>query len=133
MQKVILTLLIGIILLNTRQLGLQIIQHQQRKGNFLGDQFRGLEDILKGQRIVGYYTDKNMDDTLSIAQFEQAQYILAPIILDLNHTDSPFVIFDCTSPQIALNKIKELGFNPVKANNTGIILTINPKASNLIP
>jgi hypothetical protein len=133
MHKLILAVLIAIILLNTGQLGLQIIKHQQRKSNFLGDQFKGLESIIKGQRIVGYYTDKNMDETLAIAQFEQAQYVLAPIVLDLNHTNYPFVIFDCTSPQVALNKITELKLRPVKASNTGIILTVNPNVPNLKP
>jgi hypothetical protein len=91
----------------------------------LGFQFMGLENVFKGVRTVGYYTDKDLGKTLAIAQFEQAQYMLAPTVLDLNHTQYHWVIFDCTSPQIALENIKRLGLTPMKARN-GIILAFNP-------
>ena len=91
----------------------------------LGFQFMGLENVFKDVRTVGYYTDKNLDNPLSIAQFEQAQYILTPTVLDLNHTQYRWVIFDCTSPQAALDAIKKLDFTPMKARN-GIIVALNP-------
>ena len=94
----------------------------------LGFKFMGLEKIFPDQRTVGYYTDKNLDIPLAIAQFEQAQYMLSPTVLELNNTRHRFVIFDCTSPQTAVNKIKELGLVPLKANNDGIILAVNPQA-----
>ena len=95
----------------------------------LGFKFTGLEKILAGQTYAGYYTDKNMDNSLSIAQFEQAQYMLSPTVLDLNNTNYPLVIFDCSSPAVGMAKIKELGLVPASINNVGIILAYNPKAS----
>jgi len=91
----------------------------------LGFQFMGLEGVFKDVRRVGYYTDKDLSNTLAIAQFEQAQYMLAPTVLDLNNTQYHWVIFDCTSPQAALDAIKHLGLTPVKINH-GIILAFNP-------
>jgi hypothetical protein len=91
----------------------------------LGFQFMGLENVFKGIRTVGYYTDKDLNNTLAIAQYEQAQYMLAPTVLDLNHTQYRWVIFDCTSPQAALEAIKHWGLTPMKINN-GIILALNP-------
>jgi hypothetical protein len=91
----------------------------------LGFQFMGLEDIFKGVHTVGYYTDKDLDNRLAIAQFEQAQYMLVPTVLDLNNTQYRWVIFDCTSPQAAMEAIKRLGFDPLKIRN-GIILAYNP-------
>jgi hypothetical protein len=91
----------------------------------LGFQFMGLKSVFKDVRTVGYYTDKDLNNTLAIAQFEQAQYMLAPTVLDLNHTQYHWVIFDCTSPQAALAVIKQLGLTPVKINH-GIILAFNP-------
>jgi hypothetical protein len=91
----------------------------------LGYQFLGLENVFKGEHTVGYYTDKNLDNPLAIAQFEQAQYMLVPTVLDLNHTQYHWVIFDCTTPQVAMETIKNLGFTPLKAHN-GIILAYNP-------
>ena len=91
----------------------------------LGYQFMGLENVFKDVRTVGYYTDKDLKNTIAIAQFEQAQYMLAPTVLDLNHTQYHFVIFDCSSPQVAMDTIKNLGFTPLKAR-FGIILAYNP-------
>jgi hypothetical protein len=102
-------------------------QHLQRQSkpsqplHSLGYKFIGLEQLFKDVRYVGYYTDKDIEAPLTIAQFEQAQYMLAPTVLVLNKTDYPFVIFDCTTPEVALNKIRELGLQPLKIN-AGIIL-----------
>ena len=94
----------------------------------LGYQFIGLENVFKNIRTVGYYTDKNLDNPVSIAQFEQAQYMLAPTVLDLNHTQYRWVIFDCTSPKVAMEAIQRLKLIPVKANHV-IILAYNPNGS----
>src|SRR5271170_4929108 len=87
----------------------QLNDHTTIPLHSLGFQFMGLENVFKDVRTVGYYTDKNLDNPLAIAQFEQAQYMLAPTVLDLNHTQYHWVIFDCTSPQAALSAIKQLG------------------------
>ena len=94
----------------------------------LGFQFMGLENIFKDVRTVGYYTDKDLDSPLAIAQFEQAQYMLAPTILDLNHTEYHWIILDCTSSQVAMETIKRLGLTPLKTRN-GIILAFNPNGT----
>ena len=94
----------------------------------LGFQFMGLENVFKNIRTIGYYTDKNLEQPLAIAQFEQAQYMLAPTVLDLNHTQYHWVIFDCTSPQAAMDAIKRLGFTPLKINH-GIILAYDQNGS----
>ncbi|MBF0570740.1 MAG: hypothetical protein HQL12_02590 [Candidatus Omnitrophica bacterium] len=91
----------------------------------LGLQFMGLENIFKGTRTVGYYTDKDLTNPLAVAQFEQAQFMLTPTVLDLNHTQYRWDIFDCTSPQAAMQVIQRLGFRPLKINH-GIILAFNP-------
>jgi hypothetical protein len=94
----------------------------------LGFQFIGLENVFKDVRTIGYYTDKDLDNPLSVAQYEQAQYMLAPTVLDLNHTPWHWAIFDCTSPQAAMEAVKRLGFTPLKANR-GIILAYNPNGT----
>ncbi len=92
----------------------------------LGFQFIGLENIFKDERVVGYYTDKDLKEPLAIAQFEQAQYMLAPTVLDLDHTHYRWVIVDCTSLQAAMEAIRRLGLTPLKAHNN-IILAYNPE------
>ena len=104
-----------------------IVQLQDRNSNplhSLGYQFKGLETIFKNVRTIGYYTDKDLNNSLAIAQFEQAQYMLAPTVLDLNQTKYRWVIFDCTSPHVALEAIKKSGLTPLKENH-GIILALN--------
>ncbi len=137
MRNVVLILLVLSVAFNAGQLTLHLMHNQRHATEVhyhnLGDQFKGLETIFNHIRTVGYYTDKNIEEPLVVAQFEQAQYVLAPTVLDLNNTHHPFVIFDCSSPEVALNKIKELGFQPLKANNLGVVLALNPHAQNLKP
>lgn len=135
MPYLITAFLIAIATLNSVQLFLQVRDHQLNPAkaplHSLGDKFKGLETLFKNERIVGYYTDKNIEHPLVIAQIQQAQYLLAPTVLDLTTMQHPFVILDCSSPQAALSKIQELGLQPLKANNFGIILAANPRAGAL--
>lgn len=105
---------------------------QRLPPTFLGDRFRGIETFVGKAPYIGYYTDKSLDDNLSARQFAQAQLVLAPTILDLNNTNHEFIIFDCTSPQVAMAKIQDLGAKPLKANSYGIILARNPNVSVMV-
>ena len=93
----------------------------------LGYTFIGLDQMLKNVPAIGYLTDKNIESPLTIAQFEQAQYVLAPTMVMLNQSNYPFVILDCSTPEIAMAKIQELKLQPLKMNK-GIILALNPSA-----
>jgi len=95
---------------------------------FMGYKFSGLKDILADTQIMGYYTDKDLDAKGPALQFAQAQYILAPVILDLNNIDHEFILFDCSRPEIAQDKIKEFGMIPLRKNQFDIILAKNPRA-----
>jgi hypothetical protein len=108
-----------------------IVQIQDRTTiplHSLGFQFMGLENVFKGVRTVGYYTDKDLSNPLAIAQYEQAQYMLAPTVLDLDHTQYRWVIVDCTSLQAAKEVIERLGLTPMKINHS-IILAFNPNGT----
>lgn len=94
---------------------------------FIGFKFSGLEQILEGQEFVGYYTDKDLDDSLANQQYSQAQFILAPIILDVNNTEHEYVLLDCSSLEIAKRVIKNSGLVPLKSNKYGIILAQNKR------
>ena len=91
----------------------------------LGAQFQTFMPLLQKTRIAGYYTDKNMEHPLALAQFQQAQYTLAPTVLDLNQTHYALVIFDGTTPEASLAAMQKLGFKPVTAGPTGIFLGVN--------
>jgi len=96
---------------------------------FAGEKFAGLQELLAGERYVGYYTDKDLDVNKDAQQFAQAQYTLAPVILDLNNTQHRYILFDCTSPDVALRTMKQVGALPLRRNQFGIILAVNPHAA----
>ncbi len=119
-----------VILINSIQLTQEIIKlNQVRKYHsysYPGHQFLGISSFLENSQYIGYYTDKNLSDNLSARQFAQAQYILAPIILDLNYIHHRYILLDCTTEQKAWAKIKELNLIPYKISKSGIILAKNP-------
>lgn len=98
---------------------------------FLGVKFLGLKDFVGHVQYIGYYTDKDLDQNQNAMQFSQAQYVLAPVILDLNNLRHEFIVFDCTSPKAAMDKIKEIGAVPLRVNQFGVILAGNPAAKGL--
>jgi hypothetical protein len=91
---------------------------------FAGNKFSGLETILKGETYVGYWSDRDMTVDKNGALFAQAQLIMAPVILDLNNTTHRYTLLDCDDPKRALDKIREIGATPVKANNMGVVLAL---------
>ena len=97
---------------------------------FLGLKFAGLNNFVTGSRYVGYYTDKDMDKLENSAQYAQAQYVTAPLILDLNNLKHPYILFDCSTERKAMEIIKKIGAIPLKKNQFGIILAIRgPESS----
>ena len=119
-------LLAIVILVNSFQLFKEITKMQKIRRivpfYFSGSKFLGLEGILKNVKYIGYYTNKDFSVTQNVAQFSEAQYVLAPSILELNNTDHDFILFDCTTVEVALAKIKEMRAIPLKKNQYGIIL-----------
>jgi len=104
--------------------------HLKRKLNpylFYGFIFSGLENVLKDVERVGYYTDRDTALDETAARFAQAQYILAPLIVDLNFADHEFILFDCTSEKTAMTFIESIGAIPIKKNKFGIILAQQKK------
>jgi len=97
---------------------------------FTGDRFLGLDHFIGKAPAIGYYTDKNIEkDSRAAMQFAQAQFTLAPTLLDLNNLEHEFVVFDCSSPQTAMKKLQESGLSPLKANPHGIILAQRKNSS----
>lgn len=107
------------------------LKRKAKPYSFIGDRFAKLQGILKDTPEIGYYTDKPMNTRYTEAQFTQAQYTLAPVILRINKLDLPFIIFDYTEKESALENIKKLGMLPVAQSPSGIILARNPKYQKL--
>ncbi len=89
---------------------------------FLGMKFAGLDKILGGVTRIGYYTDRDLSKNSEAAQFSQAQYILAPAILDPYNLNHAFTLFDCSSQEKCQEKIRASNAIPLKKNQFGVIL-----------
>jgi hypothetical protein len=98
---------------------------------FAGIKFAGLNEILQHETHIGYITDLNIDEDKNLAEFEQAQYMLAPAILELNNAKTRFLIVNCSNDEAAFQKLKEIGAQPLKRNPYGIILAQNPSGFGL--
>ncbi len=94
-----------------------LLSHQE-----VGQEFYGLDKILKNIPTIGYYTDKDLTRADNNARFSQAQYVIAPTILDINNTTHEFTLFDCRSENIAMNTIKEINATIIQ-KRSGLILT----------
>ena len=118
--------LLVVIAVNLAQSFVDILDlYSKRQTNpffFSGYIFLGLEKMFKDVKYIGYYTDRSLDEMPAAAKFAQAQYILAPAILDLNATDHEFILFDCSREEIARRKIEDIKAVAVKKNRFGIIL-----------
>ncbi|MBF0121904.1 MAG: hypothetical protein HQL21_00680 [Candidatus Omnitrophica bacterium] len=89
---------------------------------FAGKPFEMIKFLFKGERVIGYISDRNIDDKNIGAQFAQTQLGMAPIILDLNNLNHRFLILDCQDERNATNIMMKFNIRPIKRSNTGIII-----------
>ena len=95
--------------------------------NFAGDKFNGLQKLLKNEKYIGYYTDRNLDDPKPMTELLQAQHAVIPLILDPNNIEHRYVIVDCANIPAAVEKFKALGARPMTGNNNGLFLVERPE------
>ncbi len=118
--------LLGLILFNSVFFGFKLRDSVRLRKilpfYFQGLKFNGLQDILKNVQTIGYYTDADFSNKSTAGAFSQAQYMLAPVILDLGYVSHEYILFNCTSEKKAMEKIRELGARPLRKNKFGVIL-----------
>jgi hypothetical protein len=100
---------------------------------FSGIKFSGLGETLKNEERVGYITDLDIKETPNLVEFQQAQFMLAPAILELNTTSSRYFIVNCSSDAAAIQKLMELRAQPLKRNQFGVILAQKPSFGSSAP
>ena len=97
---------------------------KQKYQTFLepGYEFADFRNKLSGVKRVGFLTNKDMSSEKNDGQFLAAQYILAPIILDLDNTSAQFVIMDSTSLIPSFDFMRKLHIEPIHINEYGKVL-----------
>ena len=125
-QTAFLTLLVLVILINLQPLCVELdkVYHNRKilPYNLVGYKFLGLEEFIGDETFVGYYTNENMDDKNPQKMFAQAQYVLAPTVLDFGNFNHRYIIFACSSQEEALRKMNEIDAEPLVRNQYNIIL-----------
>lgn len=94
-----------------------------RPVTFAGLKFSGLGEKLKFETAVGYASDMNIKEAGPLAEFQQAQYVLAPVLLDIQQPSRHrFLLINCFDDEAAIKKLKELNARPLLRNQFGVIL-----------
>jgi len=88
----------------------------------IGYKFAGIDAFTKDFEYMGYYTDGDIEDRITLKNFSQVQYLVAPTILHFNNIDHEYILFVCYNEKNAWRKIKEMDAIPLKRNNHGVIL-----------
>jgi hypothetical protein len=81
-----------------------------------GYQFKSFEKYLSGVHEIGFLTDKTMSPEDNDGIFLQAQYALAPTILDLDNTDQHIFLIDCRNFITAFDIMQHLKAGPIYVN-----------------
>ena len=92
------------------------------KHQMIGQKFRGLEEVLKNEKFIGYYTDRPETDDEHEKLIAQVQYVLAPTIVDINNFKHDYILFVCSNDYLALQKMREIGAEPMLFKEPGMIL-----------
>lgn len=131
-SALILTIACGMIAVNIRDYHRTFSQTRQKRQDapytFLGIQFSGLQDILTGTETIGYLTDKDLNAQQHAMQFAQAQFMLAPVILDTNFSGHEYILLDCSRPDITWAFINKFRLQPLRRNQFGVVLARNPRS-----
>ena len=78
-----------------------------------GIQFLGIKEKLKAGLTVGYLTNRDLSPEKNDQEFLQAQYMLAPTILDVNNPRHEFNILDFTDLKYTVYAVKTLHLKPI--------------------
>ncbi len=87
-----------------------------------GREFADFREKLAEVKRVGFLTNKDMSSEGNDGQFLAAQYMLAPIILDLDNSSHPFTILDSTGLISSFDTMNKLGLEPAHINEYGKVL-----------
>lgn len=92
------------------------IDHQN-----IGYKFAGLGEVTKDVQYIGYFTDGDIKKKYYERMLTQAQFRIAPTIIDYNNPSHEFMLLVYSNKALAHMKLKEIGAEPLLENQYGII------------
>ncbi|VAX37608.1 hypothetical protein MNBD_UNCLBAC01-1634 [hydrothermal vent metagenome] len=84
-----------------------------------GSQFAHFAEHLEGQTHIGFLTDKDMSAENNDGFFSQTQYILAPVIVELNVPKHEYSVVDYTNYKHLLYTMRLLKAKRIAHNEYG--------------
>ena len=87
-----------------------------------GIEYIDFKPLLKGIHRVGFLTNKNTSAEHNDGQFLKAQYMLAPVVLELRDENQSLLVIDPTSLIPAFDIMQRLNAVPILVNPYGKVL-----------
>ncbi|MEI6437472.1 MAG: hypothetical protein WCO69_01830 [Candidatus Omnitrophota bacterium] len=94
--------------------------------SFGGNIFAGVKGATGEEKYIGYLTDRDINNDKVAMRFTQAQFTLAPIILDFNNPAHRLLILDFNDLKLARAAAEKMKLRPLKVSPQGIILAERP-------
>ena len=104
-----------------RELSDMYVRRQTHPYVFAGDIFAPIRDAAGNAWAIGYLTDRDIKSDAVSMRFTQAQFSLAPVVLDLNNPAHHYLILDFSTPQQAYAAAVQSKAKPLKISPQGII------------
>ena len=99
-----------------------LAQNKSQKPIEPGYEFADLKEKIFLLRRIGFLTNKDMSPERNDGQFLAAQYVLAPVVLDLDNPNYQFLILDYTGLVPAFDKMEAIGADPIYINDYSKVL-----------
>ncbi|MDP2652523.1 MAG: hypothetical protein Q8Q08_00655 [Candidatus Omnitrophota bacterium] len=92
-----------------------------------GLEYADLRPFLSKDKRVGYATDRDLSpENNNTYYLLSAQYMLAPVVLEIEDGSQDTVLLDYTHPDGAFEAIWRLGLTPIHDNRYGKLLARRP-------
>ncbi|MBF0595594.1 MAG: hypothetical protein HQL22_11610 [Candidatus Omnitrophica bacterium] len=101
-------------------------QRQTHPFFFEGDLFAGVKGATGGEKYLGYMTDRDINIDKIAMRFTQAQFALAPVILDFNNSNHRLLILDFQDLKQAVALAQKLQLKLLKRSPQGLLFAERP-------
>ena len=109
-----------------RDISASRLKRQAHPYFFSGEIFAGIKGAQGTETYIGYLTDRDINNDAVSLRFTQAQFTLAPAVLDFGNARHRLIILDFHDEKKALAEAITLSLRPLKRSPQGIILAERP-------
>ncbi|MBF0388280.1 MAG: hypothetical protein HQL20_10610 [Candidatus Omnitrophica bacterium] len=93
---------------------------------FGGEIFAGIKGATGSEKYLGYLTDRDINNDKVAMRFTQAQFTLAPLILDFNNPNHRLLILDFQDLKQAVALAEKMQLRLLKRSPQGLLFAERP-------